>query len=121
MLPPTTALALSRVLQTRSKPTNQRRNLADVDDLGSLLRYRIQKVTASYQPSRRRAPGLIVGLIPRTAGSLEVQMHQALDERERLMQQRVTALTQAALQNPELWAHNLASDDQKVTSLSAWR
>lgn len=89
-------------------------NLNDVDDLGSLLRYRIQKVAASYQPSRRSAPGLIVGLIPRAVGPLDVQMRQALEEREGLMQQRVTSLAQAALQKTEPWAHNLVSVDQNV-------
>ncbi|MBA8816378.1 hypothetical protein FHX48_001451 [Microbacterium halimionae] len=69
-------------------------------------------VAASYQPSRRSAPGLIVGLIPRAVGPLDARMRLALEQREHLMQHRVAALTQAVFQSPEPWARNLISADQ---------
>lgn len=92
-------------------------NLDAVDDLASLLRYRIQKVAASYQPSRRRAAGLIVALIPRATGSMDASMRQALDERERLMQARVRALTQAALTNGEPWAKAFVRPGEETSNL----
>lgn len=78
-------------------------NLTDVDDLGSLLRYRIQKVTASYPPAPRQAPGLIVGLVPRATGITDPVMRQALEEREHLMQNRLDALTQEVLEHSAPW------------------
>ncbi|MBU1250537.1 MAG: hypothetical protein KJ659_01770 [Actinobacteria bacterium] len=77
--------------------------LEDVEDLGSLLRFRIQKVTASYPASSRQAPGQIVGLVPRATGIADPVMRQALEEREQLMQHRLDALTQAALEHAEPW------------------
>lgn len=85
--------------------------LTDAEDLGSLLRYRIQKVAATYQPSPRRAAGLIAGLLPRAAGITNPAMRQALDEREQLMQERVAALTQTALEHPEPWVTKLDITD----------
>ncbi|MGO1790668.1 MAG: MobF family relaxase [Micrococcaceae bacterium] len=76
--------------------------LDGVDDLGSLLRYRVQKVAATYRPSARRV-SLIAGLIPRATGITDSAMQQALQEREQLMQQRLDALTTTAIERPEPW------------------
>ena len=100
--------------------------LTEVEDLGSLLRYRIQKVAATYQPSPRRAAGLIAGLIPRATGITDPAMRQALEEREHLMQDRVTTLTRAALDGPEPWATNLGITDPHeqanvVAAVAAYR
>ena len=78
-------------------------DLTDVEDLGSLLRYRIQKVTASYPPASRQAPGLIVGLVPRATGITDPVMRQALEEREHLMQHRLHALTHEVLEHSAPW------------------
>jgi len=75
----------------------------DARDLGSLLRYRLQKITAIYPPSQRRAAGLIAGLIPRATGITDPDMRQALVEREQLMQQRLDALTEKYLEHGEPW------------------
>ena len=74
-----------------------------VDDLGSLLRYRIQQITAIYPPTTRRAAGLIAGLVPRAIGITDPAMRQALTEREHLMQQRLAVLTQNLLEHPAPW------------------
>lgn len=76
--------------------------LDGVEDLGSLLRYRVQKVAATYQPSARRV-SLIAGLVPRATGITDPAMRQALQEREQLMQQRLDALTTTAIERPEPW------------------
>ncbi|SBN59710.1 TrwC relaxase [Propionibacterium freudenreichii] len=82
-------------------------NLEDADDLGSLLRYRLQRVTVAYQPSPRRAAGRIADLIPRATGPMSEPHRTALVEREQLIQQRVTALAAAALARSEPWTHDL--------------
>ncbi|MGO2092082.1 MAG: MobF family relaxase [Microbacterium gubbeenense] len=82
-------------------------NLDEVDDLGSLLRYRIQKFTSTYPPSARRVAGLIAGVVPRATGITDPEMQRALEERERLMVKRLNALTTAALEPPVPWTAGL--------------
>lgn len=82
-------------------------NLDEVDDLGSLLRYRIQELTSTYPPSARRVAGLIAGVIPRATGITDLEMQRALEEREHLMVQRLDALTTAALEQPIPWTASL--------------
>ena len=101
-------------------------NLDGVDDLGSLLRYRIQKITSNYPPSPRRATGLIAALVPRATGITDPATRTALDEREHLMGERLAALTQAAIQQPAPWLPMLGNLDQGtlrqvVRAVSAYR
>lgn len=85
-------------------------DLADVDDLGSLLRYRIQKITTIYPPSRHRATGLIAGIVARATGITDHTMGEALAEREHLMQARLDALIATALKHPQSWVATLGED-----------
>ncbi|WP_449278958.1 MobF family relaxase [Leucobacter sp. GX24907] len=87
-------------------------NLDGVDDLGSLLRHRIQKITSTYPPSPRRATGLIAELVPRATDITDPAMRTALDEREQLMGERLDALTQAAIEQPAPWLPMLGDLDQ---------
>lgn len=80
--------------------------LDGVEDLGSLLRYRVQKVAATYQPSARRV-SLIAGLIPRATGITDPAMQHALHEREQLIQQRLDALTTKAIEQAAPWLESL--------------
>lgn len=88
-------------------------NLDGVDDLGSLLRYRIQKITTLYPLSGFRAAGLIAGLVPRATRVTDPAMRQALAEREDLMAARVDALTKAALEQPAPWVRSLTTTEQE--------
>lgn len=88
--------------------------LDNTTDLGSLLRYRLQRVTAVYPPSAPRPAGLIVGLVPRATGITDPAMRQALDEREQLMQQRLDALTQQLLAHPAPWMSALDGIDPEM-------
>uniref|UniRef100_UPI003898F489 MobF family relaxase n=1 Tax=Microbacterium saperdae TaxID=69368 RepID=UPI003898F489 len=81
--------------------------LDGVEDLGSLLRYRIQKVAATYQPSTRRG-SLIAGLVPRATGITDPAMRQALHEREQLMNQRLDTLTAKAIEQAAPWLETLS-------------
>lgn len=101
-------------------------NLDGVADLGSLLRYRIQKITSTYPPSPRRATGLIAELVPRATGVTDPAMRTALDEREQLMSERLDALTQAAIEQPAPWLPMLGDLDheslqQSVRAVAAYR
>src|SRR5690625_2606915 len=101
-------------------------NLDGVDDLGSLLRYRIQKITSTYPPSPRRAGGLIAELVPRATGATDPAMRAALAEREHLMGERLDALTQAAIEQPAPWLPMLGGLDheslqQMVRVVAAYR
>ncbi|MGO2933363.1 MobF family relaxase [Microbacterium sp.] len=90
--------------------------LDGVEDLGSLLRYRIQKVAATYPPSARRV-SLIAGLVPRATGITDPAMQHALQEREQLMQQRLYTLTITAMEQPAPWMRAVGDldPDARVT------
>lgn len=77
--------------------------LADVEDLGSLLRYRVRAIASRYTPPARRRQ-FITGLIPRAIGVADPQMQQALTEREALITERARTLALQALSAPEPWA-----------------
>lgn len=101
-------------------------NLDEVDDLGSLLRYRIQKLTSTYPPSARRAAGLIAGVVPRATGITDLEMQRALEEREHLMVQRLNALTTAVLEQRFPWTVGLGLLDAEarivaVRAVAAYR
>lgn len=101
-------------------------NLDGVDDLGSLLRYRIQKIASTYPPSPRRATGLIAELVPRATGVTDPAMRTALDEREQLMGERLDALTHTAIEQPAPWLAMLGDLDhesrkQMVRAVAAYR
>ena len=94
--------------------------LDNTTDLGSLLRYRLQRITATYLPSAQRAAGLIVGLVPRATGITDPAMRQALDEREHLMQQRLDALTENLLAHPAPWMSALDGIDPEMRASAVW-
>lgn len=101
-------------------------NLDGVGDLGSLLRYRIQKITSTYPPSPRRAAGLIADLVPRATGVTDPAMSAALNEREQLLGERLDALTQIAIEQPAPWLPMLGDLDhesrkQVVRAVAAYR
>ena len=96
-------------------------NLDGVEDLGSLLRYRIQKIASTYPPSSRSEAGLIAGLVPRATGISDPAMLRALNERERLMEQRIDTLIQAAIEQPAPWLSTLADREQTSADDPEWR
>lgn len=78
-------------------------SLDDVDDLGSLLRYRMQKVTSRFTPSTRRRQ-LIAGIVPKATGHMDPEMQRALIEREKLITERAVALAHQAAGEGNSWA-----------------
>lgn len=92
----------------------QAENLDGVDDLGSLLRYRIQKITSAYPPGPRRANGLIAELVPRATSVTDPAMRIALDEREHLMSELLDGFTRTAIEQPALWPTTLGDLDHEA-------
>jgi len=84
--------------------------LEGVDDLGSLLRYRVQVVAARYQPAARHRQ-LIAGLIPKASGQMAEDMHRALAEREALILQRARTLATAITAEHPPWVRQLKAVD----------
>jgi len=86
-------------------------HLDDVEDIGSLLRYRISRLAERYQPAPRARPGLIAGLIPRAEGTMNPDDHLALTEREHLIEQRAQALLDRARTEKQPWLTGLPAPD----------
>lgn len=78
-------------------------NLDDVDDLGSLLRYRMQRAASRFTPSARRRQ-LIAGIVPKATGSMDPEMRRALAEREQLITDRAQTLARVAVADSDSWA-----------------
>lgn len=88
--------------------------LDDVEDLGSLIRYRIQAVTARYQPVAQRRQ-LIAGLVPKAIGPMADDMCGALIQREALIVERAHTLATAAVTDRPAWIGDLDVEASKVT------
>lgn len=104
-------------------------NLEDIDDLGSLLRYRMQRVATRFTPAARRRQ-LIAGIIPKASGDMDPAMTRALAEREQLITQRAVAIARRAAGDSGSWAtltlpsnlHPLPDDVlQQLTVIAAYR
>lgn len=100
--------------------------LDDIEDIGSLLRHRVMRLAEKYQPTPRERPGLIAGLIPRAEGALEPDDQKALEERERLIENRVDAVLDRARTNYEPWIGQLPAarsdgGDRALRVVAAYR
>ncbi|MFT4287881.1 ATP-dependent DNA helicase [Nocardioides sp.] len=81
--------------------------LDDVEDIGSLLRYRVTRLAERYQPTPPPRPRLIAGLIPRAEGTMNPDDHLALTEREALIEQRAQAVLDRARTEQQPWLTGL--------------
>lgn len=82
--------------------------LEDIDDLGSLLRYRVTTLADRFPPAQPpTTSGLIAGLLPRATGRLNPEDQKALDEREELIEHRAQALVHEARSTGEPWITQL--------------
>ncbi|MBO1804497.1 relaxase domain-containing protein [Leucobacter ruminantium] len=84
------------------------RPLHDAEDLGAVIRARVQGATASRTGSTRSVDrSLIVGLIPRAEGITDPDMQRGLTEREEFIESRAHALVDAALAQQADWIRAL--------------
>lgn len=99
------------------------RSLEDADDVAAVLHHRLVKaatrrMTAAVGP--RRAPRLIVGLIPEATGPMTDEMRRSLDERRNLIEQRAYALTEAAVADQTAWPRVLGGPPRDSRRRDLW-
>ncbi len=101
----------------------QARGLDDSDDLASVLHHRVTRATARPAGSgrTRKTPRLIAGLIPRADGPTTGDMHQALEERQELIEARADALLDTALDDQTTWATALGTPSRDQRKATVWR
>ncbi|MGO2747994.1 ATP-dependent DNA helicase, partial [Microbacterium sp.] len=99
------------------------RGFDDAEDVAKVMHYRLARATA--QPSgsgrTRKAPRLIVGLIPHATGPMTSEMRQALTERRELIEARADAILDTALHGAELWMTALGETPADERGAARWR
>jgi len=98
------------------------RDLNDADDLGAVLRQRLQRATATRTGSSRgrAAPRFIVGLIPEASGEMTSEMRAALDERKALIEHRAMTIAETATTAGEPWTSPLGDVPSDARRRQAW-
>jgi hypothetical protein len=98
------------------------RGLADANDIAAVLRDRLIKATTRRTGSTRsrRAPRLIVGLIPEATGPMTEEMREALNERRSLIEQRAQTLTDAAIRDRTSWATAAGTRPAEAKARMVW-
>lgn len=98
------------------------RSLDDADDIASVLHARVARATARPAGSgrTRKAPRLIVGLIPHAGGQMADDMRRALDERRELIEARTDAVLRGYLTDEEPWTADLGAAPRGDKQKAAW-
>jgi hypothetical protein len=98
------------------------RSLDDADDIASVLHARVARATARPAGSgrTRKAPRLIVGLIPHAGGQMADDMRRALDERRELIEGRADAVLRGYLTDEEPWTADLGAAPRGDKQKAAW-
>lgn len=101
----------------------QARSVEDADDIASVLHARLAKATARPAGSGRtsKQPRLIAGLIPNADGAMSPEMRQALNERHELIEQRVDALVDQAVDEAADWVQPLIPRRHDAETMTSWR
>jgi hypothetical protein len=63
---------------------------------------------------------MVVGLIPKATGPMSAEMREALDQREKLMEQRTAAIVRDAVTRNELWLSDLGPVPPDAAGRSRW-
>lgn len=98
------------------------RGLGDTDDIGAVLRQRLQRATVTRTGSSRgrAAPRLIAGLIPEASGEMTFDMRAALDEREGLIEQRAMTIAETDTAAGEPWTTTLGKVPSDARQRQIW-
>lgn len=99
------------------------RRLDDADDVAAVLHHRVAMATARQAGSgrTRKTPRLIAGLIPEATGTMSNEMRQALNERRELIEARVDAVLDRALDEAAPWTTELGPQPTDARKLSTWQ
>lgn len=117
------AEALGHNVETLLPRIAAARGFEDAQDAAAVLRERLERVLAQPSSGSSRGSGraLIAGLIPEAMGEMDADMRRALDERAHLIEQRASALVEAALASREHWVASLGRVPDDVARAGAWR
>jgi conjugative relaxase-like TrwC/TraI family protein len=98
------------------------RGLGDADDIGAVLRQRLQHATATRTGSTRQqaAPRFIAGLIPEVTGEMTSDMRAALEERKTLIEHRAITIAATATTAGEPWTATLGNAPSDARRRQAW-
>ena len=98
------------------------RDLGDADDVGAVLRQRLQRATATRTGSSRgrASPHFIAGLIPEASGEMTAEMRAALDERKTLIEQRAMTIAESATTAGEPWTATRGTTPSDPRQRQAW-
>ncbi|WP_136612151.1 MobF family relaxase [Sinomonas albida] len=108
----------------------QVRAFEDVEDIAAVIHHRLAGATArpagaTARPAgsgrTRKAPLLIVGLIPPADGPMSQDMRDALHERRHLMEARADAVLDTALQDNVPWTRTLGAMPKDAYGRRLWR
>jgi len=97
--------------------------LDDADDIASVIHARLARATTRPAGSgrTRKAPRMIVGLVPDAGGAMADEMRQALDERRDLIERRADAVLHGALTDNQPWTAKLGVAPKDAKRREAWR
>nr|WP_246401997.1 MobF family relaxase [Jiangella mangrovi] len=97
-------------------------SLERVDDLTTLLRYRVQRLTGGgrVRTPTRGDQRLIAGLVPKAFGAMTDEMAAVLRELEGLMERRVDGKVSGAVADGEPWLIRCGRPPQELSARRAW-
>ena len=91
----------------------------DAQDLAAVLHSRVDRWTAATHRHNDDG-GLVAGLVPRALGVTDLDMAQALHEREMAMAHRARELAEAAVQRGEPWVLRLGPPPSEPARRETW-
>lgn len=99
------------------------RGFDDADDIAAVLRHRVASATARAAGSgrSRKAPRLIVGLIPEATGVMSDEMQVALTERRALMEERADAVLDRDIAAAAPWVAAIGPEPADARARASWR
>jgi conjugative relaxase-like TrwC/TraI family protein len=95
-------------------------SLADAVDIAAVLHSRVDQLSRRAGGRRPEPKNLIAGLIPRVQGATDLDMAQALTERENAMQERSWTLAGRALESRQSWLLTLGSPPRDPARFEQW-
>ncbi|WP_062078798.1 hypothetical protein [Demequina globuliformis] len=95
---------------------------ADAEDVAAVLHGSVVRATSRLRSpgTSRRAPDLIVRLVPVASGPMDADMRRALDERRELMEARAAALVDRAAVAGEQWVRGLGFEPGAPSPSAEW-
>lgn len=96
------------------------RSLDDADDIGAVLISRLRHATSGFRQGKPRKERLIAGLIPVADGPMSDEMRTALAERHGLLEERASALAEAAVSQRAHWVRKLGDPPTDAHHREVW-